>query len=459
VEQRTALDLAAEIRTLQTAGHETALRELLEQLHPADLAEVLEELDEADRAATLQALDAERAAMAVEALDVDDQVVVLRLLDRRRVSEILSHMSNDDVADLLGDLPPEEAGQFLGLMEREEARDIRELLQYPEDTAGGIMTTEFVSVPAVATAAQTIDLLRRLAPDAETAYYVYVVDEQGRLAGVLSLRDLIVAPPETSVGAIMNPNVISVTADTDQEEVARQVSKYDFLAMPVVDAERRLLGIVTFDDVMDVLEEEATEDIYLLGAAGVEEDVDILRLGPWKRATRRLPWLVLLLFGQLVAANVIAGFSSALEAMVALAYFIPILAGMGGNVGTQSLAVAVRGLATGELSRRDIFRALMVEIQTGLLLGVSTGTLIFLVALAWQGIPLLGLVVGLAMTLSMTVAALVGTLVPMVLERFGVDPAVASGPFVTTSLDVTGLFIYLGLATVFLRTVGLTLAG
>ncbi|HEY8393429.1 MAG TPA: magnesium transporter [Thermaerobacter sp.] len=427
------------LRAALAAGDAAAARRVVADAHPADLAEFVLELDAADRPRLIALLSAEQAALVVEELPPEVQSEVLTVLGRDRAVAVLGEMSSDEVADLIGELPPERAVDLLGLMREEEAADVRELLAYLDDTAGGLMTTEFVAVQDDVTAAEAIDVLRQLAPDAETVYYVYVVDREERLRGVLSLRELIVAPPDTRVRDIMRTNVITVPADMDQEEVARVVAKYDLLAVPVVDAEGRILGIVTVDDVVDVLEEEASEDIYRL--SGTSDEAAGAR-SSWFRARLRLPWLVGLLLGELIVAKVIQGFHGTLERVEQLAYFIPLLAATAGNVGTQSLAVVVRGLATGEIQPRKMGRALWRELQVGALLSIALAATSYGIVRAVIGDQAVAVTVGVAMGLNIVVASSIGTLVPLALSWLRVDPAVASGPFVTTTLDIVGTLVY-----------------
>lgn len=446
------MKLSDEIRVLLRAGKIEELVRVLHDLHPADIAEILEELDDSERTALLRLLKTEDAARALQEMEPEDQADILEALGDDHAADILEEMPADDIADLVGELSPDQAGGILNLMDSEEATDVRELLEYDKDSAGGIMTTEYISLREGMTVEAAIQTLREMAPDAETTYYVYVTNASGALVGVLSLRELIVAQPSTFIRSIMRRNVISVHVDEDQEEVARVVSKYNLLAIPVIDADNRLLGIITVDDVLDVVQEEATEDVLRMAGApqGTHRDSGT----PLAKTRKRLPWLYTLLFGEILAAGVLRSFSGTLEQVVALAYFIPVLTGMSGNVGTQSLAVAVRGLATGELEPHEVWRMCFHEVTTGLMLGVACGFGAFAVASFWQGSPIVGLVVGLSMTINFFVATGIGTLVPFMLERFNVDPAVASGPFVTTTLDVLGMAIYLGLASAFLGAFG-----
>jgi len=311
------------------------------------------------------------------------------------------------------------------------------------------MTTEYVALPKDITTEKAIEILRKTAPDAETIYYVYIVDSQNRLVGVISLRELIVADPDTIIESIMHRKVISVSVDMDQEEVAEVVSKYDFLAVPVVDKDSRLVGIITVDDIIDVIYEEASEDIFRLG--GSTEAVDDYIEGRISLALKsRLPWLFVTMVEGIIAGQVLRGLENELRAVVALAFFIPLLTGMGGNVGTQSATVTVRGLATGDIDESNVFSVISRELLTGILLGIINGVLVGSIAWVWQKNAVLGLIVGLAMIGNMTTAALMGALVPLTFKKVGIDPAVASAPFITASIDITGLLIYSTLASLFI---------
>lgn len=425
-------------------------RALAEGVHPGDLLEsTIEGLSEAQRHQLFDRLPAAESALILQEMEPFDQVTHFRLLDPQKASAILREMASDDAVDILGELSPEEAGALLRLVE-EDAPAFSGLLKYPEESAGGIMTTEYISLPSDIPAEEAILRLREIAPGAETIYYVYVVDEEGRLIGVLSLRDLIASSDGTPLSEIMRSNIISVNAALDQEEVARIVSKYDLLAVPVVDDQNRLLGIITVDDILDVLEQEATEDIYRLAGAGEVEGVELMEAPPFKVVGRRLPWLLISMIGGILSGSVIGIFESTLEAILVLAIFIPVIMDMGGNVGTQSSTIFVRGIATGEIESGEAWRYFFREIRVGLLMGLITGILISLATTLWQGDPYLGVVVGVSMIATVTLAAVIGTLVPLLCSLAGIDPAIAAGPFVTTVKDVTGLLIYFGIATLFL---------
>lgn len=426
-------------------------RELKAGTHPGDLLEQLEDLEMDQKVELIQQLSDQDAALIFQEIEDFEQAEIIRGLDRERAMTILTDMASDDAADLIGKLSPEETQEMLQLIDEEEPADFGNLLKYPEESAGGIMTTEFISLPADIPVEEAIDRLREIAPEAETIYYVYVVDQDGHLIGVLSLRDLIASTDGTILKTIMRRNVISVNAGLDQEEVARIVSKYDLLAVPVVDDQERLLGIITVDDVIDVMEQEATEDIYRLAGAGEVVDMELTEAPVSKVVRLRLPWLMISMVGGFISGSVIGGYESTLEAIVILAVFIPVIMDMGGNVGTQSSTIFVRGIATGEIDEAEVWPYFFREIRIGITLGLICGAIISIAAYFWQGNPYLGLVVGISMLATISVAALIGTLVPLLCSKINIDPAITAGPFVTTIKDVTGLMIYFVIATAFLQ--------
>ena len=358
--------------------------------------------------------------------------------------EILGAMPSDDIADLLGRLPEEKSAAILERMNREDSEEVEDLLRYEDDTAGGIMVPDFIALGEDVTAREAIESLQKEHSDVEMPFYLYVVDEYGKLVGVSSLRQLVVVPPETPLKEFMTTDIISVRTDMDQEEVAKIVARYDILAVPVVDESNRLVGIVTVDDVLDIIRREATEDILKMAGAG-EEFVETKSV---MRSIRiRLPWLFASCLGGILASFIIGHFQNSLSDLAYLAAFIPVIMGMGGNIGIQSSAITIRGLATGRLHLRDMWNVLAKQIAVGLILGVLYGLLIGGVAQLSYRIGLLALSVGLAVVCSMTMAATAGTLVPMTLAKLNVDPAVASGPFVTTAIDIISVTIYFVIAT------------
>ncbi len=427
-------------------------RELKSGAHPGDLLDLFEDLAIEQKVELMEMLSADDAAHIFQEMEDFEQAEILRLLEHDRAKFILKSLASDDAADLIGELSPEDAQNMMELIDDEELPvDFGDLLKYPEDTAGGIMTTEFISLPADIPVEEAIARLREIAPEAETIYYVYVVDGDNRLIGVISLRDLIASSDGTIIKDVMRRNVISVYAELDQEEVARVVSKYDLLAVPVVDDQNRLLGIITVDDVIDVLEQEATEDIYRLAGASEVEGMELTKASVGKVVRLRMPWLFISMAGGILSGSVIGVFETTLEAIVMLAVFIPVLMDMGGNVGTQSSTIFVRGLATGEIEKTELWPYFFREIRIGAVMGVLCGILISVAAFFWQGNMYLGLVVGISMLATISVAALIGTLVPMLCTMVNIDPAITAGPFVTTIKDVTGLLIYFTVASVFLE--------
>lgn len=424
-------------------------RGLQDGIHPGDLLELLDQLGDGEKEELLELLSDSEATALIQEMEPFEQVSLFRLLSRERAPTILKEMASDDAVDLLGELSPKETAELLPLVDEDTAK-FSGLLKYPEESAGGIMTTEYISLPADLPVEEAIARLREIAPQAETIYYVFVVDVENRLIGVLSLRDLIAAPDGTPLKEIMKHNVISVNASLDQEEAARVVAKYDLLAVPVVDDDSRLLGIITFDDIMDVLEQEATEDIYRLAGAGEVTGVELMEASIYKIAWHRTPWLLLSMLGGILAGYIMSAFESTLEAILVLAFFIPVIMDMGGNVSTQTSTIFVRGIATGEIRGADFWRYFIREVRVGLFMGVLFGILVAVTAVLWRGSPILGLVVGISMVATVSLATVIGTLVPLLFHKLHIDPAITSGPLVTTIKDVTGLLIYFGMATLFL---------
>ena len=362
------------------------------------------------------------------------------------IAGLLKDLATDDVAYLLGVLPEERAKQILTLMKTEDSTEIADLLKYPKDTAGGIMTTEFFSLPEDATAQEAIRRLQH-ATDAEMVFYIYVTDKEDHLVGVLSLRQLLTVPPTTPLKHIMTRDVISVAVDMDQEEVARQVARYNLLAVPVVEKDQTLVGIITVDDVVDVIREEATED--MLKMAGAAEDT-LLKSSSVEAARLRFPWLFTNLAGSLLSGIILWYFRFTIQEVVAIVSFIPVIAAMGGNVGLQSSTLIIRGLATGGIELADMWKVFFREVRISVLLGLACGLLLTGAGWLWHGQWFLGMVVGASLMIAFLVSTSMATIMPILLKRLGVDPAVAAGPFVTTANDITGITIYLALSTAFL---------
>jgi magnesium transporter len=411
-------------------------------LEPADLADVLTTLDDRERVAVVQALPPELSSQALAEMPEEAHAgETLAALDPGQAADIVEELDDDDAADILGDLNRSQQEQILsGVTDRAE---VDRLLRYDEETAGGRMTTHMVTVSDTATAEQALEEIRRQAEEVEDFYQVFVVDADKRLVGLLPFKDLVISRPERPVRSFMTPSDIFVTPDLDQEEVARLMARYNLPSVAVVDEEGRLLGRVTFDDVIDVVEAETTEDMLKFGGVSPDEEL----VAGWRAAVRsRLPWLSVNLLTAFLAGGVVYYFQHTIQHTLALAVWMPVIAGMGGNAGTQALAVTVRRLALGlipvDIFTRVVGKEIVVGIINGLVMGVAVGTV---AALIGQGARL-GIVVFLAMTGNLMVAGFAGAFIPIVLERFGIDPAVASSIFVTTFTDVCGFLLLLGLA-------------
>ena len=437
--------IIAQVRDALAEGDWDRAVALVEALRPPDQADLFSDLPPSAQDQLLPRLDLEDSADILEELEEEEAAQIATRLDVEELARILDEMEPDEAADLLGDIAPEQAADVLASIEQPE--EIRPLLIHADETAGGLMTSARVTLHREMTVEQAIAHLRVVAPETEDIYYLFVLDRDVRLVGVVSLRQLIVTPPRTRVETIMDPDVIKVRADADQEEAARLMARYDLLALPVVDENDHLLGLITHDDLVDVLEEEATEDIYRLGGLPEEFPPDV----PIPAALRtRLPWLVLNLGTALASATILSLFEGTIARVAALAAFFPIVAGVSGSAGTQTLTVTVRGLATGELSPSDGLHALGREVLIGLANGIAVGGLTTMIALLWKGTPMLGGIVGLATLLNMIGAGVAGALVPVVMQILKLDPALASPILVTTITDACGYFIYLGLATIVL---------
>lgn len=420
---------------------------IIDELQPYDIAKIYRDLPEKHRLKFLLFLTPKQIAELIQELDRRLQADVLQKLGVEKSSTIMGLMDNDDLADLLNEMSVEKIQEFLSQMGNEESSEVQNLMQYPAETAGGIMTNRFVWIRKYYTVREAVDKFKSFAQFAETINYLYVLDEDKKLVGVVSYRDLLLADLNDKIEDIMFTRIISVPVDMDQEEVAKTIERYDFIAVPVVEHDGRLVGIITVDDVIDVFIQEANEDIQKLSASG--KDIDF-NTGAFTAAFRRLPWLILLLFIGLISGNIISSFETTLEQVVALAFFMPMIAGMTGNTGTQSLAVVVRGLTTNEIDKRAIYRLILRELGVGLIIGIINGTLIAIIAYVWQGNIWLGLVVGASLFATLVIGTLAGTIIPIILYQLKVDPAIASGPLITTLNDIFSLTVYFGLATFFI---------
>ena len=444
--QRGSLLQASLLRLVRRGAWAHAGR-LLSKSHPAEIAEVLDRLTEADRKAVFDLIDSsDTRAEVLALLEFVPRAELLRELDSEIAAQIVRRMPPDDAAEVLRELTRDKADEILAAL-GDDAENIDVLLHYSDDTAGAIMSTEFFALSESLTAKEAIERLQQV-DNAEASFYVYVVDERKNLAGVLSLRQLILQPPYTLLRDCMVGDPNRVHTDDDQEDVARIVARYDLLALPVVDHSNQLVGVVTVDDVIDVLREEATEDILKMAGTTVEE---VYSPGVFRGAWIRFPWLAASFAGGFLGIYMLARFSELFESTLALAFFLPIVLAMGGNVGSQCAMVVVRGLATGRLEVRDIGKIVGHEVGTSVLLAVTfaLGLGIWATLLGY-GPPQFPLVVSLGIFSAMLIAATVGTLLPLLFNHIGVDPAVASGPFVTTSTDVAGIAIFCLIAYVLL---------
>jgi len=432
------------VKTLISEDSHLDLKKLIDEMPPADAADLIEHLDHDERLHIFELLKPEGAGEVLLEMEAPVQERILSDLDNEAITEIVQGLDSDDAADLVGDLPAERARQIIEKVGEDVSRELRKLLPYPEDTAGGIMALEYVAVNAESTIQQAIEIIRNKREEVENVYYLFVVDDRQRLVGVVSLKDLVLESPTRKVKEIMNPEVISAYVYNDQEEVAHMVKKYNLVSIPVVDEHRRLVGRITHDDIIDVIEEEVDEDIALM--AGVINQ-EIAEESAFKISRARLPWLIVGLFGGILAALVINQFEASLEEVVALSFFFPVIMAMGGNTGTQAATVAVRGLATGDISVMNIGRRIWLEMRVALVNGIVCGILLSLVVGIWLSSYSLGSVVGVALIVIIISSGFVGASVPLVLKKMDIDPALATGPFVTTSNDIISLFIYLTLVS------------
>jgi magnesium transporter len=441
----TLLTLQARIESLIADGATDELKALLARLHPADIADLLDALDEPAQLAVFQLLDAPTAAEVLdEALD-DTTLELVEAVPDEQVADLLEILPMDDAAELLSELPPQRSEELIALMEPQEASEVQKLLAYADDTAGRLMTEKVVRVRRRWTVEETIQHLREMDPETETFAYLYAVDDEDRLTGVVPLRRLLTAPPGTTLGELVDPQVISVSVDTDQEEVARLVARYDFAAIPVVDREGRLAGLITHDDVLDILEDETTEDIQRLGGAQpLEREYLATRVATVFR--KRIGWLLLLFVTETLTGSVIRLYADELEKVVALSFFIPLLIGTGGNAGSQTTSTITRALAVGDVKLRDALRVWWHEARVGLWLGLGMAVAAFIRALTWGSSDALALTVALAILAIVLWANNMGSLLPLLAVRFGIDPAIVSGPMMSTLVDATGLFIYFTIA-------------
>jgi magnesium transporter len=451
---RVAVAIVPEVRQL-LEENPSELTALLGEIHDEDLADLLGLLDENEAARLLKALSAEDAAPIFERLDEDTQEAIVEKLGPESIAPIVSEMSADERTDFIESLPEQMGDTLLESLERvdpEAAAEVEELAKWPRESAGGLMTTGYVSVRRDMLVADVIEVIRKVGEDVETVYLVYVVGDRDRLEGVVSLRDLLLASPTASVSEVMTENVLGVSPDTDQEEVARTMAKYDFAAIPVVGEERRILGVITFDDVMDVLTQEQTEDVQRLGA--VEPLAEgYFQTSFWMFIRKRGPWLAALFVSEFFTGTALRHYDATIQAVAKLSYYVPLLISTGGNSGSQSASLIIRGLAVGDIKTGDWRKVFLRELGQGLVLGLMLASIGMVRVWMW------GDGVGFMFTVGATLIAIplmgctVGSMLPLLLRRLGVDPATSSTPFIATLIDVLGIIVYFNLANIMLAEV------
>ena len=442
-------ELMQDISELIHEDARSVLLNILADLHPADIADILEHLESDDWLMLFELLDAQTASDVLLELHPGVRQSLLELLSSQRLTSIVSQLDSDDATDLVAELPEEVAQKVLAAIPKEDSAQVQELLRYPDDTAGGIMAREFIAVNRSATIKKALREVRKMAKLGGQVLNVYVVDDDGKLCGYVPLQNLVVHSPNRKLYKVMDPEVISVKADLDQEAVAEIFKKYDILSLPVVDSAARVIGRITVDDVVDVIVEENTEDIQkMAGLVGAETAGSTI----FQVSRIRLPWLLLAFVGELVSVFVLKNFQASIEKIVAAAFFIPIIMAMGGNAGVQSSALVVRGLATGEIWLGKTRRRLLKETGVALTNGLILSSLIFAISSIWFDDAWFGLTVGISLLIVVTSATVVGAMVPLGLVKLRIDPAIATGPFVTTSNDAFSLLIYFACMTfIYLR--------
>ncbi len=450
----TPLDLdllESQVRAALAADDVDALRQLVAQIYPPDLADIIDRLDDEDQVRVFSLLETEQAADVLDETSIDATRELINQLPAEQAADILEELDSDDAAAILTEDVPERQQELLAAMAPQEAADVRELLRYPPQSAGRLLNDQFVALHESHTAAEAMERLRRIVHDSAIIVYLYVLDDADRLIGTVSLRRLLVEPPERRIADLMRPAPITVHPESDQEEVARVVARYDLAAVPVVTEEGRMLGVVTVDDVIDILVEEGTEDVLKFGAvAQGQADETYFTVPVTTSVQRRIVWLLFLFVAGSITANVLEVFEAELQQVVALAFFIPLLIGTGGNTGAQTVSTLIRAMALNEVRLRDVWRVLGRELLVGFILGLLLGVIAFGRAFLEVSLPNLALTVALSVLAICVWANVIGALVPIMARRLGVDPALVSAPLITTLVDASGLTIYLLIAKILL---------
>ncbi len=440
------------VKELLESKQYTSLRQTLTELNEADIAAILESLEDEDTLKIFRILPKSIAADVFSYMELEHQQTIITSLADKEAAGIINNLMADDATDLLEEMPASIVKKLLANASPEVRRDINHLLQYPEDSAGSIMTVEFLDLKENLTVQEAVERIRKIGMDSETINVCYVLDQSRMLIGIVALRYLLLSSPDTTIGEIMQENVISVNTLMDQEEVARAFQKYDFMAMPVVDNENRLVGIITVDDIVDILQEEATEDIEKM-AAITPSDKPYLRTGIFETWKNRIPWLLLLMLSATFTGSIIASFEAALSSCVILTAYMPMLMGAGGNAGSQSSVAIIRSLSLNEVRFKDWLRVLWKESGVAILCGLTLAVANFAKLMIFDDVTLaIALVVSVSLALTVLIAKIVGCMLPLLAKKIGFDPAVMASPFITTIVDALSLLIYFAIAT---RTLGI----
>ena len=435
-----------ELRALLDTKQYTGLRQELMELNEADIAAIMEAMEEKEMLKIFRILPKDLAADVFAYMEVENQQFIITSLSERDAANIIDNLMADDATDLLEEMPANVVKKLLSLASPETRRDINLLLRYPEDSAGSIMTVEYIDLKENLTVANAIDRIRNKGLDSETINICYVLDSRRKLIGTVALRYLLLSSAEDVIGDIMNENVISINTMMDQEEVARQFQKYDFTAMPVVDQENRLVGIITVDDIVDILTQEATEDIEMM-AAIVPTDKPYMRTGIWETWMKRIPWLMLLMVSSTFTERIISSAEDALSACVVLTAYIPMLMGTGGNAGGQSSGTIIRGLSLNEIEFEDMLKVVWKELRVAFLCGLTLFVVCFAKLMLFDKVGMsIAIVICITLVCTLLIAKTVGAVLPMLAQKIGLDPAVMASPFITTIVDALSLIIYFNVA-------------
>ncbi len=439
-------ELLENISYLLDAKADKSLLNIFADLHPADIAEILNHLKPEDAETAFSILDTETAGEVLTELDEHLRERILKNIDKQKITDIVDELETDDATDIVSELPEQVAEHVLENIDREDSEDVKELLKYPEDSAGGIMTSDFVFVHESATVKDAIKEVRKHADEFDQIYHIYVLNDEGQLVGIVQLKSLLIHPLHKRVKSIMEKDLIYVTPDVDQEEVAAIMEKYDLVAIPVVDENRKMLGRITFDDIVDVIQEEASEDIQKMAGLTEEEE---LSYSTFRISRNRLPWLFVSLFGEMISAVVLSSFQASIQEIIVASFFIPIVMAMGGSAGNQAAIVMVQAMGSGSLWVKESLTRLWKEFRVALLNGIISAIVLLGLTYYLFDVSLnFAFILSLSLFVIMVNATMIGAVVPIVLKKLGADPVIATGPFVATSNDIIGLLIYFTLITI-----------